>query len=366
MHGRSQVVTAGTDFRWIKGDSDEITYALATGLTPLLHRVSGGRQKIGGAFVQDLMEITPKLQLTLSVRLDQWHNYDAHNHETTIATGAPTANDKLLADRSDKAVSPRIGALYRATDRVSVWGSFSRGFRAPTLNELYRQFRVGAILTTANENLGPERLTGVEAGISISPLDRLTIRGTVFNNRLKDPIANVTTTPNGNTRQRRNLGSTNIAGFQADAAYRVDAHWNVSFAYVFDNAKVRQSIPDAQNIDLTGKYLAEVPRHRASVQVGFTHPKFVNVALDTEYIGRQFDDDQNTAKILPGIAGKEQVGLPAYSVTNLTISRTVTRKVDLFFGAQNLFSTLYYVGTSPTTIGTPRLVNGGIRLRVGR
>jgi outer membrane receptor protein involved in Fe transport len=365
IHGRSQVVTAGGDFRWIKGDSDEITYAAATGLMQLLHRVSGGRQKIGGAFAQDLMEITPKLQLTLSARLDRWHNYDAHNHETTMATGAPTANDKLLADRSDKAVSPRIAALYRATDKVSVWGSFSRGFRAPTLNELYRQFRVGAILTTANENLGPERLTGVEAGISVAPVDRLTIRGTLFNNRLTDPIANVTTTPNGNTRQRRNLGSTNIAGFQADAAYRVDAYWNVAFAYVFDNAKVHQSVPDAQNIDLTGKYLPEVPKHRASFQVGFTHPKFANLALDTEFIGMQFDDDQNLAAILPAIPDKKRVGLPAYSVTNLTVSRAVTRKVDLFFGAQNLFGKLYYVGTNPTTIGTPRLVNGGIKLRVG-
>ena len=60
------------------------------------------------------------------------------------------------------------------------------------------------------------------------------------------------------------------------------------------------------------------------------------------------------------------MGLPKYSVTNLTLSRTINRNVDLFFGVQNLFDTLYYVGTNPTTIGTPRLVNGGIRLSVGR
>jgi outer membrane receptor protein involved in Fe transport len=58
--------------------------------------------------------------------------------------------------------------------------------------------------------------------------------------------------------------------------------------------------------------------------------------------------------------------LPAYSVTNLTLARTLNPNIDLFFGVQNLFGTLYYVGTNPTTIGTPRLVNGGIRLKVGR
>ena len=40
--------------------------------------------------------------------------------------------------------------------------------------------------------------------------------------------------------------------------------------------------------------------------------------------------------------------------------------MDVFLGVQNLFGTLYYVGTNPTTIGTPRLVNAGIRLKLGR
>jgi outer membrane receptor protein involved in Fe transport len=48
------------------------------------------------------------------------------------------------------------------------------------------------------------------------------------------------------------------------------------------------------------------------------------------------------------------------------VSRTINRNVDIFLGVQNVFGTTYYVGTMPTTIGTPRLVNGGIRLKVGR
>ena len=81
----------------------------------------------------------------------------------------------------------------------------------------------------------------------------------------------------------------------------------------------------------------------------------------------QFDDDLNVAPILPGVADKTEIGLPGYGVTNITASRTINRKVDVFFGVQNLFGTVYYVGTNPTTIGTPpRLVNGGMRLRVGR
>jgi outer membrane receptor protein involved in Fe transport len=310
--------------------------------------------------------VTGKLQLTGSIRFDSWRNYDAHNFETTIATGQPTANNRELADKSDNAVSPRAAVLYRATDRVSVWGSVSNGFRAPTLNELYRQFRVGAVLTLANEELGPERLTGVEAGVSIAATDRVTIRGTVFNNRVKDPIANVTTNAAGTVRQRRNLGSTNIGGFQTDVSYRVNGQWGVSGAYLFDIAKVHEAETDLAGENLTGKYLAEVPKHRASFQVSYTNPRLFSLAVDTQFIGHQFDDDLNTAVILPRVPDKTEIGLPAYSVTNLTLARTLNLNVDLFFGVQNLFGALYYVGTNPTTIGTPRLVNGGIRLKVGR
>jgi len=363
---RTHIVSAGYDFRWIDGDSNEQTFALATGLTPLLNRVSGGTQKIGGFFIQDMVEVTGKLQVTGSIRFDSWRNYSAHNFETTIATGLPTANNRELVDKSDNAVSPRGAVLFRATDRVSVWGSVSKGFRAPTLNELYRQFRVGAILTLANEELGPERLTGVEAGVSVAATDRVTVRGTLFNNRVKDPIANVTTAANGNTRQRRNLGSTNIGGFQTDVAYRVNGYLAVSAAYVFDIAKVHESSVDAAGNDLTGRYLAEVPKHRASFQLNYTNPRYLNFALENQFIGHQYDDDLNVAQIFPLIAGKSEVGLPKYSVTNLTASRNVNRNLDVFFGVQNLFGTTYYVGTNPTTIGTPRLVNFGIRLKVGR
>jgi outer membrane receptor protein involved in Fe transport len=373
----THIISAGYDFRWIDGDSNEQTFALPTGLTPLVDRISGGTQKIGGLFIQDMIEVTAKLQVTGSVRFDSWRNYDAHNFETTIATGLPTANNRELADKSDNAVSPRGAILYRATDRVSVWGSVSKGFRAPTLNELYRQFRVGAVLTLANEALGPERLTGVEGGVSVAATDRVTVRGTVFNNRVSNPVANVTIATNNvpvtpgcagapTCRQRRNLGSTNIGGFQTDVSYRVNGSWGASASYLFDRAKVHEATPDVTGFDLTGKYLAEVPKHRASFQVTYTNPRYVNVAVENQFIGHQFDDDQNTAEIFPGIADKREIGLPAYSVTNLTVSRAINRNVGLFVGVQNLFGTTYYVGTNPTTIGTPRLVNGGIRLKVGR
>ena len=153
------MLTAGTDFRWVDGDSEEHGLDQATGTQVVLERISGGTQRNFGAFVHDLISVSDDLTVTLSARVDSWRNYDAHNLEKSVPSGNPTPNNNPdLPERDDTVVSPRVGALYRVNDRVSVWGDAATGFRAPTLNELYRRFSLGTTLTFANPELGPERL----------------------------------------------------------------------------------------------------------------------------------------------------------------------------------------------------------------
>jgi outer membrane receptor protein involved in Fe transport len=277
-----------------------------------------------------------------------------------MPSGTPTANhNPSLPVRSDTVFSPRAAAIYHVTDRASIWGSLGSGFRAPTLNELYRQFRVGAVLTLANNELGPERLVGAEAGVRFAPWDALNTRVTWFDNRVQDPVSNVTiTTTGGVTQQRQNLGATRIRGFQADADYRLASSWRVSAGYLFSHATVTEF--DA-NPDLIGKFLAQVPRHRGSIAVIYTDPRWLDFAIDVQAVGSQFDDDQNM-RTVPGYSNP---GLPKYAVVSVQASRRVARDLEVFVGAQNLFDQQYFVGTLPTTIGSPRLVNAGVRVSIG-
>ncbi len=64
-----------------------------------------------------------------------------------------------------------------------------------------------------------------------------------------------------------------------------------------------------------------------------------------------------------GYTASTAPGLPGYTVVDLTASRTLARNLDVFVGAENLFNQQYFVGTLPTTIGSPRLVNAGVRVR---
>ena len=372
--GRVQTFSAGTDWRWVDGDSQEDAYSAATptsitGVTQkavlTVQRVSGGTQRSFGAFVQDIFTPVSKLSITLSGRVDRWRNYEAHNLETTVATGLPTANNKpSLPDKDDTVFSPRVAAIYHVTDKVSAWGDFGYGFRAPTLNELYRQFSVGAVLTRANDQLGPERLIGGEAGVNVTPTRNVTIRTTWFDNRVKDPVSNVTI--GTNLQQRQNLGRTRIWGVQTDVEYRAGSFWRFSGGYLYDQAKVTEF---AANPALVGNFLPQVPAHRGSIQVAYANPRYITIAGGVLFLGRQFDDDQNVRAVPApalteaGYAVSTDPGLPGYAVVDLMASRTFGPNVEVFFGVQNLFDKEYFVQTNPSTIGTPRLISGGVRVR---
>jgi outer membrane receptor protein involved in Fe transport len=357
--GSRQLLTAGADWRWVDGDSEEDALDPVTGSRVTLSRVSGGTQRSLGFFVQDLITPTSRLTLTLGARVDSWRNYDGHHREIDAATGEPTANHRpSLPERDDTVFSPRVAALYHVADWVSVWGDLGWGFRAPTLNELYRQFRVGTVLTLANNQLGPERLVGGELGIRISPVRNISWRTTWFDNRVEDPVSNVTVSTAGATvtQQRQNLGRTRISGLQTDVEYRIGTAYRISGGYLYGRARV---VEFAANPDLVGNYLPQVPKHRGSLQVAYINPRYVNVAVGLHAIGRQFDDDQN----LRTVPGESKPGLPGYALIELSASKSINRNIEIFAGAQNLFDTAYFVGTLPTTTGTPRLVHAGVRVR---
>jgi outer membrane receptor protein involved in Fe transport len=363
------LLSAGADFRHVEGASFERALDATQGLTVTTFRESGGTQLISGGFVQGQMWLQPNLSVTLSARVDNWKNSDGHNLETAAATGLPTANNRTLPDKSDTAVSPRAAVLYRVSNKVSAFGSISSGFRAPTLNELYRQFRVGTVLTLANDQLGPERLAGGELGINVAPTEGLTYRSSWYYNRVKNPVANVTVTGAAATalstacaaagticQQRQNLGRTRITGWQNDLEYRVTREVRVGAGYLFNQAKVREF--DANPL-LVGLYLPQVPKHRGSFNVSYSNPRILTASMTAFFYGRQFDDDLNT-RTKPG---ETTPGLPGYGTVELSALREIGRNLDVFIGVQNLFDKEYYVGFAPTTIGTPRLVNGGIRVR---
>jgi len=166
-------------------------------------------------------------------------------------------------------------------------------------------------------------------------------------------VSNVTIAQTGAnvTQQRQNLGRTRVRGIQTDGEYRFATSWKISGGYVFNQATVTENAADPT---LVGNYLPQVPKHRGSARIAYSHPTRGSVALGVLLVGAQFDDDRNTPSRR----------LPGFAVVDFTAARSLQRNIEVFFAAQNLFDREYVVGTLPTTVGTPRLVSAGVRLHL--
>jgi iron complex outermembrane receptor protein len=240
----------------------------------------------------------------------------------------------------------------RALDWLHVRGSVYRAFRAPTLNELYRSFQVGTILTAANDRLGPEVLWGGELGVELLARSAITLRLTGFLNFLDDPITNVTLDaplPDGSTRQRQNLGSARVHGLELDARLRFSRALQVQFGYVW----ARSEVTDAGTMqDLVGKRLAQDPEHRVTATLFYDRPEWFSALLQLRMVGTQYEDDLNTLL------------MDGYIVVDASISRRIVSDLEVFFAAENVFDAEYLVGRAGVdTLGAPASLRVGLRLR---
>lgn len=348
--GSRQTLVAGLDAREVRGASDELVFAAGR----LVSAVgAGGRERTAGVFAQDMIRVTPRWLVTVGARADRWRNYDALSATRPLAQPGPVVVTRF-ADRTETAFSPRLSILHKLTDNVSLVVSGYRAFRAPTLNELYRSFRVGNVLTLANDRLRAERLTGGEAGASATGFNRrLNVRGTFFWSEITRPIANVTlrVAPDLITRQRQNLGRTRSRGVEIETEARVTGTVSLSAGYQFADATVLRF---PANTTLEGLLVPQVPRHQLTFQTRYSNPRRVTVAIQGRAVGAQFDDDQNRFR------------LDRFFTLDAFVSRQVAGGVELFAAAENLLNQEYDIGRTPLrTVGPPLLARFGIRLLLG-
>jgi outer membrane receptor protein involved in Fe transport len=348
--GGRQTVVAGLDAREVRGASDELVF-VAGRVTSSVG--SGGRERTVGVFGQDIIRITPRWLLTLGVRGDRWRNYDALSSSRPLPSENPVTTTSF-ADRTETSFSPRMSLLHKLTENVSLFVSGYRAFRAPSLNELYRSFRVGNVLTLANDKLRAERLTGGEGGASFAAFDRrLSVRGTFFWSELTRPIANVTltVTPALITRQRQNLGRTRSRGVEIESEARITNTVTISAGYQFVDATVLRF---PANTTLEGLLIPQVARHLLTFQARYSNPHWATVAFQGRASGSQFDDDQN---LLP---------LDSYFTLDALASRSIGRGFEVFGAFENLFNQRYDIGRTPVrTLGPPLLARIGIRFHLG-
>jgi outer membrane receptor protein involved in Fe transport len=244
--------------------------------------------------------------------------------------------------RDQRFVVPRASVAFRANEYLSLRAAYQDGHRSPTINELYRPFRVGNVLTRANAALGPERSRGWEASaLVIRPW--MSARAAFFWTTLDDAIVNVTL-ESGSTivRQRQNAGRIRARGLEIESDLRLGGGVAATAALAaIDSTFTHGS-------DLAGLRVPQVPRMQASAGFRGTWPR-LTAAVEWRFIGRQYDDDRNAFV------------LDRSSVADLKAAWRAGRGFELFAAVENAFDEAQDVGRTPLrTIGLPRTLRAGL------
>lgn len=343
------LLSAGTEMRWVDGESLE--WAFTAGAPTSIQRNGGGQWR-EGVFGEDRLRLGSRTLLTLGARYDHWSNVNGFS-STAALVSTVTSTSKTYADRLEDAFSPKAALSFAATRRITLHASGAEGFRAPTLNELYRSFRVGNVLTTANAALKAERSVNFAGGATLDAGAAGNLQLTYFWTEIHDPVANVTlaVTPALITRMRENLGKLRSQGVDASWEKHFLRRWSVTAAYEFANPRVVAFPADPT---LVGLWIPQVARHNATVAVSYFGSRWtIHAAAHGQ--GKQFDDDRNT---LP---------LGGYAALDAFVSRALGHGVEIYLAGENLTDRRYEVGKTPVvSLGPPVLARAGLRWNIGK
>lgn len=368
--------SAGLDWRRVRGETREHFTFSSGNFTR--ERVAGGTQEIGGLFALHERALNPDLRGTLGGRVDFWRELDGHRRETERATGNVLRNE-TYADRDGVEFSPSAGLVWQPAAGWRVRAAAQHSFRRPTLNELYRPFRVGNVITEANAALETERATSAEFGVewnlfrgtglptreghaTTGQETRVTLGAVIFWNDLRDAVGNVTlyrgpgsfpivgfVPAGGLGRQRLNLDRTRVRGVELSARWAPLAALSINADYLYNDATVREA---SAAPNLAGKRLAQVPRHVATFGATWQPAKNLRLTPRARFLGRQFEDDENRLR------------LGAALIVDLGASYRLTENAELYLNAENLTDARIETGRSTDGLvntGSPRLVLGGVR-----
>lgn len=355
----------GADWRDVSGRTEEL-FSYTAGIAQRLRR-AGGDSVTSGIYGEYSYRSFRGLVVTGGLRADKYWIGQGSLVETQLSNGAVLTNS-LFAPRSGTEWTGRAGFSWPT--QISATGlelraSAYRGWRLPTLNELYRPFRVGSDAIAANAALKPEISNGFEAGLLIG--DKGTrmrvgsyLEVTAFHNVLKDAIANVTlgqgpgnfpgvgfVAAGGTYKQRLNLPRLRSNGVEAEAALPIGP-LALELAGSLVDARITAGA-------LAGKRPAQVPKYSGSAALSWRPDAYQGVSATLRYASGQYEDDLN------------QLRLDDSLTLDLNAMWRVGQDIQLMLRGENLFDSRVEAAISSNGVierAMPRTIWAGIRFAI--
>lgn len=210
-----------------------------------------------GAYLQYISPwlLNDKFQVTASGRFDrQWFTYK-QIYEA----------EKPSKSKSFEQFTPRIAAVIKLNEKISLKAIFGQSFRYPTPTEMFGSNTW--TLASNIEQLEPEKSTNYDFAINIKPNNQFKIKLNGYYVDFENQIAY----SNQNNNLSTNLYSLKTAGFEIDMRYKINkisGFGNFSYAHRLD-----ETIKDTSIIEHPDE-ITWASAINANLGLNYTHSKF--------------------------------------------------------------------------------------------
>ncbi len=317
--------TWGEDEDLETGTSVPIVRETATGTVPSGRFPDGATANRTGVFVSAESIVLPHLKISAGLRWSRFRN------EADVGTdfGGPVTNTS-----SD--VTGQLGMVVTPAPAWHLAFRLAEGFRAPNLYDLTNVGPVPGGVALPNVTARPERSMSYELGVRYSERDAAA-DVTLYYTRIRDFIDRAPGSFRGQTTFEgepvfigQNVGTATVKGFEASGVLRTGVFaWRTSLLYTRG---------DQEGADGRDEPMAKIPPFAGTTGVKW-ETAFRN--LWVEYTFRwAFEQDRLGSRDLqdPRIPDG---GTPGYAVHGLRASVTVSPRINVTAGFENLTDELY-------------------------
>ena len=274
-----------------------------------------------------------------------------HGRVSTTTTNIGIQPPRLPAASSTKqsGISGRIGPQWDLSKEVSVYATYSKGYKGPAYNAFFNMIQAQELA------LDPEKSKGWELGLKSTLVDnRLRVNVAIFDTKYEGYQANYPDLSGGQPITRFiNAGDVSTKGVELDLEAKLSRELSLSFIYADTKAIVEQfKCPIGQTCSIPpGTALPYAPRQKGIVRANYR----TDVAGYLMAISADYSWQSETQYDLSTSPNTLQ---PAYGIFNASISLASTDsgwRVTLVGKnlADKSYSQVLYPGGN-TTRGVPR------------
>lgn len=262
---------------------------------------------------------------------DEWtiHNY-------TLTFGGRFSHNSAFGDF----FAPRISFRWKATDKLTLRGSYGRGYRAPSFIELYFDFNHSAIgyIVEGEPTLRPESSHGFNLGIDYAREDWFWFRTNFYFNTVKNLIEDYQKDPStvsisAIVLSYRNIAEAITVGSDVDIDIVPSSDIKISLGYHYTYA-----------VDGNGNTLLFRTPQSFSIKTSYEIKESgTSISLRGRWQDKELIDDQRqNSNTVNGTTAVTKAYSPSFAVIDTKISQILIYRISINGGINNILDKTIY------------------------